>query len=432
MSLGGGSYSIENKVLPGAYINFVTTKRGVVPLGERGTGVFGMEMYWTFDDVVIAYKDTIRQDCKKLFGYDYNSAAMIDVREFFRHGNKLIAINIAHNGEAATFKYGEAAAAGIAGNKMRVTISRDVDNVNNYIVDVYWDKDIVDTQIINSARNYINNKYIKWTNFTDGLEVGTYKLSGGSNGYATGEDIIDFCNKLDNYNFNSVALLVDDETAEKTLIEYTKKYRDEKGLKFQCVTHIERGDHEGVVTVYNNLTSDEDHHMLSWVCGALAGCGINESLTNMKYDGELSMFNIDGEANLTRLLNLGYFVFHIVNDEIRVLRDINTLVTYSDEKGEAMSNNQTVRVCDQIAMDIASLFAKYYLGRVPNDKAGRNSLWSDLVKYHENLMDMRAIEDFDEGDIEVDIGESKTSVVISENILPVNVMDKLYMKVFVE
>ena len=95
-------------------------------------------------------------------------------------------------------------------------------------------------------------------------------------------------------------------------------------------------------------------------------------------------------------------------------------------------DNQTIRVIDQIAEDIASIFADYYLGKVPNDLAGRNSLWCDIVKHHEKLMDMRAIEDFKEEDIVVEKGETKRSVVVYDLITPVNAMAQLYMKVTVE
>lgn len=62
------------------------------------------------------------------------------------------------------------------------------------------------------------------------------------------------------------------------------------------------------------------------------------------------------------------------------LDDINTLLTLSDTKGEVFQSNQTMRVCDQIANDMAVLFATRYLGTVPNDASGRSSLWGDAVK----------------------------------------------------
>ena len=90
------------------------------------------------------------------------------------------------------------------------------------------------------------------------------------------------------------------------------------------------------------------------------------------------------------------------------------------EQGEVFKDNQTVRVMDQIANDIAVLFNTKYLGVVPNDNAGRISLWSDIVKHHEQLREIRAIEDFSDAD-----------VTVTDLVTVVNAMGKLYMTVTV-
>ena len=53
-------------------------------------------------------------------------------------------------------------------------------------------------------------------------------------------------------------------------------------------------------------------------------------------------------------------VLHSVGTEVRVLEDINSLVTLTEDKNELFQSNQTIRVLDQIAMDIASLFNTKY------------------------------------------------------------------------
>ena len=37
MAFGGGTFTSQNKVLPGAYINFVSAARASASLSERGT-----------------------------------------------------------------------------------------------------------------------------------------------------------------------------------------------------------------------------------------------------------------------------------------------------------------------------------------------------------------------------------------------------------
>ena len=78
-----------------------------------------------------------------------------------------------------------------------------------------------------------------------------------------------------------------------------------------------------------------------------------------------------------------------------------------------------------------SEFVTKYLGVVPNDASGRTSLWADIVKHHENMQSIRAIENFTDEDVTVDQGETKKSVVVTDNITVVNTMEKLYMTVYV-
>lgn len=433
MSLGGGSFTVENKVLPGAYINFVSSVRGSFMPGERGTGAMGFAMDWGDDGIVEVDRENIRSDCFKLFGYEYDHEKMVYIREFFRHGKKLYVGRINNGGLKASCKYADAKYTGSRGNYIFVEIATNVDNESRYDFITYLGSEIRDIQTVSDMKYLKDNDFVVWKRNVTEITVGSYRMSGGTTAEVSGRDITNFCTALEALSFNTLTVISDDEELQEVMIEFTKRMRDEVGSKFQYVVYDNTANYEGVISVYNvTSTIGMDCGICAWVCGAAAGCGINEGLTNMKYDGELGMVINESQAQLERLISLGYFVFHGEGDDIRVLKDINTLTDFTDTKGQVFANNQTVRVCDQIATDTAALFKTSYLGRVPNDKAGRNSLWCDLVKYHEKLMNIRAIELFDEEDIEVSAGEDKTSVVINESIVPVNSMDKLYMKVYVE
>ena len=87
---------------------------------------------------------------------------------------------------------------------------------------------------------------------------------------------------------------------------------------------------------------------------------------------------------------------------------------------------------DQIGNDIAALFNNKYLGKIPNDPSGRISLWNDIVKHHQTLVDLRAIENFSPADVTVAAGESKKAVVITDQVSVISAMTKLYMTVVVQ
>ena len=112
-----------------------------------------------------------------------------------------------------------------------------------------------------------------------------------------------------------------------------------------------------------------------------------------------------------------------------MLDDINSLVTVTDGKSEDFKRNQTIRVTDQISNDIAVLFNTRYLGISPNDNMGRASLKNDIVKIHEGLRDLRAIENFNESDVKVLPGDTKKAVVVENAVTVVNAMSKMYMTV---
>ena len=95
------------------------------------------------------------------------------------------------------------------------------------------------------------------------------------------------------------------------------------------------------------------------------------------------------------------------------MRDINTLTSYTAEKGNDFSSNQTIRVLDQIGNDIAAIFNNRYLGKIPNDEAGRVSLWNDIVTYVKQMAGRRAIEAVKSDDIQVEKGQTKRSVVVN-------------------
>ena len=51
--LGGGNFTAQNKILPGAYINFVSAQTTGANIGERGIVALGIEVDWGKENEVI-------------------------------------------------------------------------------------------------------------------------------------------------------------------------------------------------------------------------------------------------------------------------------------------------------------------------------------------------------------------------------------------
>lgn len=433
MALGGGTFVTQNKTIPGAYINFVTTATGTTVFGERGVVALGDSFDWGAMGIFEVTADEFYKNSMKLFGYDALDYKLMGIRDIFKNANKIYVGRInGSNAKKASCTFGEAKYTGLRGNDIKISIYTDADDSGYKNVYTYVGTVLIDSQKVKTMAELKDNDFVVWKRNATLANTASTPMTGGNNGSVTGQTVENFLKKVEDYSFNTLAVISDDESICQLVTEYTKRMRDSVGKKFQAVLYNYFADYEGVINIDPYAVSDENHLLAYWVAGATAGCEINESLTNKVYDGEIEIDSIYSQSELENKLKSGEFVFHRVGNEMRVLRDINSFVSVSVEKGAMFQNNQTVRICDQIAGDIAVLFEEYYMGKVPNDNSGRNSLWSDLVKYHEKLVNIRALDEFNEEDISVEMGESKNSVVIYEKICPVNSMEQLYMKVTLE
>lgn len=240
---------------------------------------------------------------------------------------------------------------------------------------------------------------------------------------------------LEAYDFNILCAYTDDSVEISAYITAVKSWRDEMGKKCQVVVYNQTSpDHEGVINVVSTVGDKgaDAHALVAWVAGAEAGCKINESCTNKLYNGEYNVITNKTQTELEECIDNGQVAFHLVYGDIRLLEDINSLTTTSAEKGEDFKSNQTIRVIDQIANDIAKLFNTKYLGKIPNDESGRVSLWGDIVAHHRQLENIRAIEKFDAALLTVTKGNNKKSVVVNDVVTVVNSMAQLYMTVVIQ
>ena len=435
MALGGGTFVTQNKVLPGAYINFVSATRATSSLSDRGIVAIPLELDWGIDeDVFQVTSDDFEKYSVKYFGYDYTHEKLKGLRDLFKN-IRLGYFYKLNKGVKASCTIATAKYSGIRGNDLKVTVTTNIDDNAKFDVVTLLDNKKVDTQIAKVITDLQDNDYITWKKDATLEASAGLVFTGGTNGEAvTGAEYQAFLDKIESYSFNALGCLAITTEIKSLFVEFTKRMRDKVGAKFQTVLYKKSdADYEGVVSVENKIKDIGlvESSLIYWAAGAIAGCDINKSNTNKKYDGE---FDIDvnyTQIQLEEALKSGKFIFHKVGDEVHVLEDINTFVSFTDDKNDDFSSNQSVRVLDQIANDIATLFNEKYLGKVPNDKAGRISFWNDVVKHHKELENIRAIEDFKTDDVSVELGNDKKTVIVSDAVKVINAMSKLYMTVSV-
>ena len=441
MALGGGTWLVQNKVLPGSYINFSSIAKASATLSDRGYAAAPFVLSWGPEGEVFAVTSgEFQKNSKAIFGYSYDHPKMLALREIFLHATTVYCYRLGQGAVKASNTYATAKYPGVRGNDISTVIAPNVDDDTLWDVTTYLDGIAQDTQTVATAADLVGNTWVDFKkNATLEGSAGVPLTGGADAANITGDSHQAFLDKIEAYAFNAMCCPAADPTIVKLYATYTQRMRDEVGSKFQLIAwKPSTVDYEGTIGVWNTATHPsiedvDEHAVVYWATGAQAGVAVNKSLTNAKYDGELILDTDYTQAELTAAIKAGKFIFHNVNGLTRVLEDINTLLTLSDTKGEVFQSNQTIRVCDQIANDIAVLFNERYVGVVPNDASGRSALWGDITHYMKQLEDIRAVENFDPDSVTCEQGDRKKAVLVIVNGLNIiNAMAQLYMSVIIQ
>ena len=433
MALGGGTFLTQNKVLPGSYINFVSAQRASASLSDRGYAALPLVLTWGIDDEVFTVESAeFQKDSLKIFGYPYSHEKLKGLRDLFKNirTGYFYKLNSGNKAECAlaTAKY-----KGARGNDLKIVVATNIDDESKFDVHTFLEFVRVDTQTVGAISELTSNDFVEFNSGASLAATSGMPLSGGTNGpELTGTEYQTALDKLEPYSFNVLGCLSTTPQITDLFVQYTKRMRDEVGAKFQTVVFRNSADYEGVISLENEAIGEENAtSLVYWVTGAAAGCAVNKSNTNKLYDGEFEVNTNYKQSELETGIKAGKFMLHKVGDTVRILEDINSFTSITDEKNGDFSSNQTIRVLDQIANDIAVLFNTKYLGNVLNDASGRISFWNDIVKHHQELEAIRALEDFSADDVVVTQGSTKKSVTVSNAVTVVNAMAQLYMTVSV-
>ena len=438
MALGSGTFTVQNKVLPGTYINISGNYGAPSSPLDRGAVAAPLSIGWGSDAGVIEVTaEDVRSRALSLLGYSWAAPELRDLRELFASCRIAYLYRVDADGAAkATCPYGTAKWPGSRGNALKVIVSaNEAYTTDDPVVDVVV---LLDTATVFEQLGVVavseleENSFIDWQEFAAlDLTAGT-PLTGGIDGTVTAGSYQSFLDAVETYSFDATGLPSDDADAKALFAIWTKRMREEHGRRFCCVLYDYAADYEGIINLTSSPIGSNPAGLVWWTVGATASCGLSESLTNATYTGE---YEVDGSLTQTQLsqaLLAGKFVLHRVGESVHVLDDINSLVTYTASKPRDFSRNQTVRVIDAIAATISAMFADRYIGKIPNDESGRVSLWNDVVTVHQELATMRAIEGFAPDYIVVAAGSNKHAVTITERVTPVSAMTQLYLTIVVE
>ncbi len=448
MALGGGTWLFQNKKLPGTYINFVSKVRATTDIADRGYGTMPLELDWgPVGEVFTVTAEDFQENCMAYFGYDYTADELKPLRDLFLNLKTGYFWRLDNGSVKAAGTIARAKYPGIRGNDITVAVTANVDEPTKFDVVTYMTVDGTNAKVdeqkaVTSWDDVEDNDFVDWIR-TEALALNAgVTLTGGSNGDSiTGLQYQAYIDAIEPYYFNTMGYAGSDATIQQLLIQFTKRMRDGTGAKFQLVIYNrEDVDYEGVISLKNAVTDTGalPGSAVYWLTGAEASCAVNASCTNKKYDGEYTINTQYKQTELEQAITAGLIMFHNVADSVSgdvvgdtcILTDINTFTSFTKNKNQDFALNQVIRVLDQIAIDVARLFNKTYLGKEQNDQDGRVALWGDIVALHKEYQRVRAIQNFDPKDVPIPTqGEAKTTVMLDYGVQPTCCMEKLYLTV---
>ncbi|UAW07802.1 sheath tail protein [Psychrobacillus phage PVJ1] len=436
--MAGGTWETQNKVRPGAYINFETNGLTATGLDAAGTLILPLALDWgeigTFIDVSPNTK------FKELFGKSLND--LVPIREAFKATGDVKVFNLSGAGVKATATSGEfvvnALYGGTDGNKISVTTTVGLDG--NSTVKTFFEGQQVDSQIVATTADLIPNPYVKFSGVLPVADA-TLTLASGTTVAANSESYADFAEALDTQNFKVVAFGTDDDSIKLLFALKVKQWREGQGKNVTFVTNdYKAADFEGVVSVVNGVLL-EGAEMLTakdavyWYGGAYAASKFN-SLTYAEYPGAIDVERKTHDE-IVKALQDGHIIYTYDAgadgvDRIVVESDINTFRSFTPEKNQDFRKNKIIRSMDYLSNNVQHVYSRFFIGKVDNDDEGngRNIFKGQIMTIVlDPMVRRRAISAYIPDDITILPGEEKDAVVAVMGIFFNDTMEKLYMTV---
>lgn len=156
-----------------------------------------------------------------------------------------------------------------------------------------------------------------------------------------------------------------------------------------------------------------------------------QSLTYAQYPDAVEANPKLTDTQAATAVQSGYLCFIDTFGAVKVCTDINSLTTYTTDKGQEFSKNRVMRVLMQFCNDTYEQFSNYFIGKVDNNDTGRNLLKGWIVGYLNEMQANNGIQNFTAEDVTVSAGNSIDSVVIDVAIQPTDSVEKVYLTVTV-
>lgn len=439
--MAGGTFISQNKVRPGAYINFKSVSKPSGKVGVRGISTIPLILGWGSADKLIEIDSSDLSDGKILdkLGYYGYEEEVISIKECLKNSYKCIVFRLDSNGRKATATISPlnivAKYPGTVGNRISIII-KDLKN-SKFEVITLLDTKTVDSQIATNVEELLSNDWVDFAGKGKLVANAGIKLTEGANGTVSNENYSKYLELINNKIFNTMGVYTTDRSVKERITSFIKQCREDKGKKVQCVLNdYSDANYEGVISVDQGyITKDEIidvNGFVGYVTGLTSGSTLNQSNTYTVIPGAIEIKNPKTDDEIKEGIKSGKFIISFRQDEkVVVETDINTYTEISSSKSKEFCKNRVIRTLDDINNSIKNMFEQTYLGKMNNNDNGRTSFKSDIIAYLKELNKLGAIDDFKNEDIVVSAGNDIDSVLVEIGVKPIDAMEKLYMTVSV-
>lgn len=439
----GGTWTSQNKVLPGVYIRFATGQTNGLTMGERGIVTICEPMSW--GPVGQVNPVTLMTDVTPITGYDITDPHNQFLQEMFKGTDRTSAPTTvllyrpsASSSAQASVTTGQLTATavypGARGNDISIIITELTDPESTFTVSTVVDGTVMDQQTAANVEDLESNDWVTFSG-TGALAATTgAALTGGADGTVQSAAYSAYLTAIEPYKFDIMVYDGTDPTVQTALLSFIERLNENNGQNCQLAASGLSNPNSRYVINVNSPVNLSDGTQLTaqqatwWAGGAQAGAMYNQSLTYAQYPGAVStvMWTADEYANQ---IEAGNFVLFAEDGVVKVMQDINSLVSYTEDIGEIYRYNRTMRLCNTIANDIFKQFSASFIGQVNNNEQGRARFQAAIVGYLQQIQDNQGIQNFTPEDVEVLPGTAIDAIVVNVAIQAVGSVEKIYMTV---
>lgn len=441
--MAGGTWTSQNKVLPGVYIRFKTGQALGLTVGERGVVTICEPMSW--GPVGVVNTVTLTTDMTPLTGYDITAPQNRFLQEIFKGTNRtsapttiLLYRPTASSSAQATVTTGELTATavypGARGNDITIVITELTEPESTFTVSTVVDGAIVDQQTAAQISELVANDWVTWSG-TGALEATTgAALTGGQDGTVQASEYSTYLTAIEPYKFDVMIYDGSDSTVQTALLAFIERVNENNGQYCQLVANgLTNPDSRYIINSNSPVTLSDGTELTAqqvtwWLGGAEAGAKYNESLTYATYPGAVST-TMNTNDQFISDINDGLLDLFAEDGTVKVMQDINSLVTYTEDIGKVYRKNRVMRLCNTIANDIFQQFSANFIGVVNNNEAGRARFQAAIVGYLQQIQDNQGIQNFTADDVEVLAGTEIDAIVVNVAIQAVDSVEKIYMTI---